>query len=253
MGGQVGAGGAVEAPPKPIPSIGATLCTRTNILLVFFMGTYTLTSSFYVESQIDQFSLMFGDEAATGLSTFFNYAFPIGGFLMAFPASALLERVGAGDQDHIYWGLVWLCAVVFSVLSIIPNFTCQVIAAAVFGPIRCFQWASYFQFLANEKRYSPEAIGRALGYNNVLVAVVGDGMPYLLTYLVEGYGTWGGDELNRYSYVKLALLCTLVTSGIFPAVLAAESVGESSNTAPIGAVVEIDQQGTSETTDNEDK
>lgn len=38
-------------------------------------------------------------------------------------------------------------------------------------------------------------------------------MPYLLSYLVEGTDSWGGSEFNRYSYIKLTLLCALVLSG----------------------------------------
>ena len=208
---------------KPSASIGATLCMPFNVLLIFFVGSYTLASSFYVESQIDQFQIMFGEETATQISTFFNYAFPIGGFFTAFPASKLLDKVGGGDRDHVYWGLVWLCAVVFCFLSIFPNYQCQVTAAAMFGPIRCFQWASYFQFLANEKRYAPESIGRALGYNNVLVALLGDGMPYLLSYWVNE-DSWGQTLFVRYTYVKFGLLLMVILAGIFPLYLTIDAV-----------------------------
>ena len=54
----------------------------------------------------------------------------------------------------------------FALLSLMPSYGAQLAAALIFGPIRCLQWACYFQLLADERRYPPHLTGRALGYNN---------------------------------------------------------------------------------------
>ena len=93
--------------------------------------------------------------------------------------------------------------------DLLPLYASQLVAALIFGPIRCLQWACYFQFLADERHYPPHITGRALGYNNSLVALVGDLLPSLLTMLTATEG-WGGDVNGRYLRIKAATLALLV-------------------------------------------
>ena len=58
------------------------------------------------------------------------------------------------------------------------------------------------QLLADERRYPPHLTGRALGYNNSLIALLGDLLPYLLTFLAASDG-WGGDLNGRYLRIKV--------------------------------------------------
>lgn len=55
---------------------------------------------------------------------------------------------------------------------------------------------------------APTHAGRALGYNNSLVALVGDLVPYVLTALTATDG-WGGDLDGRYLRIKAGGLCCL--------------------------------------------
>ena len=58
------------------------------------------------------------------------------------------------------------------------------------------------QLLADERRYPPHLTGRALGYNNSLIALFGDLLPYLLTFLAAS-DSWGGDLNGRYLRIKV--------------------------------------------------
>ena len=58
--------------------------------------------------------------------------------------------------------------------------------------------------------YTPSAYQRQSGMNNLALAILGDGSPYLLTLLVES--EWGGSAEARYTVVKLTLQVS-----IFPA------------------------------------
>jgi len=115
--------------------------------------------------------------------------------MMALPSSLIMKSYG--DKPYIYWSIVSCFAAGFAFLSMIPTEGTQLAAALLFGPTRCLQWACYFQFLADEKRYPPHLTGRAIGYNNVAIGLVGDVLPSLLTYLVATHG-WGGTKEGRY-------------------------------------------------------
>ena len=107
-----------------------------------------------------------------------------------------------GDAPHVYWSLAALLSAAFALLSLVPAPAAQLAAALFFGPARCLQWACYFQFLADARRYPPELTGRALGYNNVAIAVAGAAGPYILTHLVASLTATEGD---RYHDVKVML------------------------------------------------
>jgi len=113
-------------------------------------------------------------------------------------------------------------AAAFGVLSLLPYEGSALAAALLFGPVRCLQWACYFQFLADERRYPPDLTGRALGYNNVVIGLVADAMPALLTFLVK-LESWGGGEEGRYTTIKMVCLVFLGFSAAFPALLFREA------------------------------
>jgi len=211
----------------------SAVCNRTNWLLVLFMAVYHLVSNFYLETQIDQFERLFGGTTAVQFSTAFNFAFPVGGFCASLPVSWLLQRTEE-DAEHIYFGISFALSNLFSVLTLFETKSCQIAAALLFGPVRCLTWASYFQFLATERRYLPELSARAMGYNNVIIAVAGALGPYMLAHLVS-MGA-GGEEAGRslaevvitadddagsarYLLVKGCLQGFNLLSGIFPWVL----------------------------------
>mmetsp|Transcript_27605 Transcript_27605/g.66891 ORF Transcript_27605/g.66891 Transcript_27605/m.66891 type:complete len:543 (+) Transcript_27605:3-1631(+) len=196
--------------------IASTMLARSNLLMVYFMAVYGLISNFYIETQLDEFGLRFGEPTAEWLSTTFNLAFPVGGFMMALPSSLIMKSYG--DKPYIYWSIVSCFAAGFAFLSMIPTEGTQLAAALLFGPTRCLQWACYFQFLADEKRYPPHLTGRAIGYNNVAIGLVGDVLPSLLTYLVATHG-WGGTKEGRYTSLKLITFVLLMLSSSFPALL----------------------------------
>ena len=69
--------------------------------------------------------------------------YPLPGLLAALPSSLLLRR--AGTRPHAYWGVTAALASSFALLSLLPSYGAQLCAALIFGPIRCLQWACYFQ------------------------------------------------------------------------------------------------------------
>ena len=68
---------------------------------------------------------------------------PLPGLLAALPSSLLLRR--AGTRPPVYWGVTAALASSFALLSLLPSYGAQLCAALIFGPIRCLQWACYFQ------------------------------------------------------------------------------------------------------------
>ena len=70
-------------------------------------------------------------------------AYPLPGLLAALPSSLLLRR--AGTRPPVYWGVTAALASSFALLSLLPSYGAQLCAALIFGPIRCLQWACYFQ------------------------------------------------------------------------------------------------------------
>ena len=85
---------------------------------------------------------------------------------------------------------------------LLSSHTLQLLAALLFGPARCLCWAAYFHFLATESRYAADLTARAMGYNNVAIAVAGAAGPYVLTHLVASLTATEGD---RYHDVKVML------------------------------------------------
>ena len=231
-GGEGEGGSGAGGPPR---TLRATLLCVGNAQLVCFMASYNLISSYYLETQIDYFETHFGAATAASLSALFNLAFPIGGLLAAAPASFLLQR--HGTRPVVYWGVTASLATLFTTLSLLPSYLPQLLGALLFGPTRCLQWACYFQFLADERRYPPHLTGRALGYNNSLVALVGDLVPYVLTSLTATDG-WGGDLDGRYLRIKAGGLACLALVVGWAAAHAARGGHAAGATRPVAPAAE---------------
>jgi len=212
--------GTMEAAPVDAPQapegLLPTLLAPHNLLVLSFMAVYGLISNFYIVSQTNEFTERYGHEDGLFLSSTFDIAFPVGGFCTAFPATLFMRRFG--EKEHIYWSVLLGLTLLFTFLYSVPTYTTQMLAALIFGPIRCLQWACYFQYLACERRYAPSLVGRALGYNNVAFGFVADALPSLLTSLVEADG-WGGDAKGRYSAIKSVLLVLLTCTSAFQVLL----------------------------------
>ena len=116
--------------------------------------------------------------------------------------------------------VVLALALLFSTATLLPYAWAQYAGALLFGPTRTVQWACYFHFLSLPKRYSPHYVGRLLGYGNLVLALLGDGPPYLLNAYVAdgGYAT----PTDRYFIVHFGLQLLLLACLVLPAYLASE-------------------------------
>jgi hypothetical protein len=85
----------------------------------------------------------------------------------------------------------------------------QYIALAFFGLARGMQWGCYFYFI-NSGRYPAGTTSRMLGFGNLIIALFGDGLQYVLALAV--------DRVFNGSYVEinLALTFVLATTLYFP-------------------------------------
>jgi hypothetical protein len=78
------------------------------------------------------------------------------------------------------------------------------------------QWACYFHALAVAPRYPQHLSGRILGYNNIVIALLSDTLPYFLTKLVAGGdGTTKVEEAWVYAWVRMVLFLPVIFSGAF--------------------------------------
>lgn len=152
----------------------------------------------------------------------FNIAFPVGGFFFSIISSVVLQYFG--EREDLYMLMVLTAANIFGLMSLLPYEATQLIAAIIFGPVRTLQWSCYFHFYAIPSRYPVEVYGRLLGYSNLVIALVGDGLPYLLNaYVSNGANQTitGVDDVlvlrqespaGRYEAVHLSLqILTLIS------------------------------------------
>lgn len=149
------------------------------------MATYNLKSAFYIETASDEIRDRFSGPFGRRFDFFFDVAFPAGGLATSFAAALLLQKVAA---PHAYYAVVASLANAFGVLQLLPGARAAYAGAALFGPARTVQWAAYFHFV--ESRFPPHCVGRLLGYGNLAIALVGDGLPYALAaYVRDAPGT----------------------------------------------------------------
>ena len=200
-----------KASTPRVGSFMSHLVRRDTMLLLLFMASYNLKSSFFITTFADQASQMTAEPVATGLATTFNLAFPIGGFLTSIGGALLLERLG--EREDIYMGIVSLLAISLGMYNLLPFPTTQFAAALLFGPTRTLQWACYFHFLSLPKRYPPQYVGRLLGYGNLVIALAGDVPIGMLNAFVTNTETFG-SATSRYLFVHFLLQLAVMGSGI---------------------------------------
>jgi len=183
----------------------AAVGTWHNLLLVLTMGFLNLACSHYITAHQAYLSLTYGTGVAAEVSDLFDVLFPILGFCAALGVSPLLTA----EAQWLPFAVLCAIANTWIVLTIIPTITTQYIAVVIFGPMRTLQWASFYRIVgANVELYDPSSVGRTLGYNGLLIAIIGDALaPVLMSFAQASSGP--ADEENRYMIVKIVLLCIL--------------------------------------------
>lgn len=198
-----------EEQHKSVASIGAYLQRKDTLLLVLFMSLYNLNSAFYIESISDQIRASFAEPTARRLDLTFDLAFPIGGLLTSVAAARLLSRQ---DLSHAaLFSLVFFLAALFCTLQLAPVVAAQYMAALVFGPARTLQWSLYFHLLV--VRYPDAVSGRLIGYCNLAIAIVGDGIPYALAAFVS-MDNMPLSKAFKYMLVHAVLTVAIICSGL---------------------------------------
>lgn len=199
-----------EEQHKSVASILACLRRKDTLLLVLFMSLYNLNSAFYIESISDQIRASFAEPTAKRLDLTFDLAFPIGGLLTSVAAAKLLSRQ---DLSHAaLFSLVYALAALFCTLQLAPLVSAQYMAALIFGPARTLQWSLYFHLLV--VRYPESVSGRLIGYCNLAIALVGDGIPYALAAFVS-MDNLPLTKAVKYTLVHVVLTVAILISGFF--------------------------------------
>jgi MFS family permease len=200
--------------PKSKASLLGMMLRADTALLLVFMAVYNLKSSFYIVSLQSQLATFLPPTRVQAISTAFNFAFPLGGMLSSIPTMLLLQHWRHCENRYMSLALLLACA--FSLSTMLPEEWSQYFGVIVFGPTRTLQWAAYFCFLEQPDRYPPRVLGRMIGYGNLIIALIGDGPPFLLTSYVQ-YAAWPPSRFGRYQTVHIALTAILVCTAIsFP-------------------------------------
>lgn len=195
---------SVASSSSPPPPLLASLRRRDFVLLVAFMAAYNLKSAFYIESAADEARAAFPAAVGRRFDLFFDVGFPAGGLAASFLAALLLQRHASAPA--IYYGVVAALANAFGALQLVPDPRAAYAAAALFGPARTIQWAAYFHYLESE--FDPRCVGRLIGYGNLAIAVVGDGLPYVCAAYVRDTTS---SKVSAYARIHGAL-CVAVAA-----------------------------------------
>jgi len=156
---------------------------------------------------------MVGTTASASISRWFDAAFPLVGFFSSVFVACLLmsKKVWLPFLVLASFSTLWIS------LTLVPDEETQYVAAMLFGPMRTLMWASYYRILGtNPELYDPTSVGRTIGYNGVVVALIGDGLaPVLMHQCVTG-----SDQAARYTRVRVMLLIAIIiTTFSLPAFL----------------------------------
>ncbi|EOD05274.1 hypothetical protein EMIHUDRAFT_198901 [Emiliania huxleyi CCMP1516] len=183
-------------------------CRTDTVLLLLFMCTANLNQTFYIETFADQIRALGASaamlpERAEEIVELFDVIFPLLSLGTTPLAIFLVNRYNA--REHVYLGVVVGLSCLFGLAQLIPFHGPQLAAAILFGPARTLQWACYFHYLASPSRYPPSAMGRMVGYANLLIACFGDMPPYLLNTYIQ-HGTLPADKSSRYVAAHAALM-----------------------------------------------
>ena len=187
----------------------ASLLTPQNLLLVASMGVFNLFSTFYLTSHQDDFELIFSADTAAELNQKLDLSFPLVGFFASFVFMFLFAAVPA-EAPFI---MVFCLNTSWAILYMIPDIVTQHIAAFLFGLVRVLNWASFYHYISsNSFLYKAHLVGRCLGYNGALIAVIGDASaPILAKYLAAG--SWLSTS-TRFLAGKVLLLAIQLPIGI---------------------------------------
>ena len=203
---------ADDAPKAPPPRLRDVFARRDWAWLLAFMALYNLKSSVYIETVSLEVRALgaFSEAQARRFDVFFDVAFPAGGLATSVVAAACLQRWST--RPKAYFAVVVALAVAFVAVQLAPARPAQYAAAALFGPARTFQWAAYFHFVESQPdRFPPALVGRLLGYGNLVVAIVGDGLPYACAAYAGG-APWPPAAAGRYVALHGALAAAVVAA-----------------------------------------
>lgn len=180
----------------------ASLLTGHNVLLVFSMGIFNLFSTIYLTTHQDNFDLMFGATTSSILSNQLNFAFPIIGFVGSFLAVPFFASVSSETPFVV----ILILNTAFVACEMVDNLKAQYVAAFMFGLVRMFNWATFYHYISsNPMLYKPHLVGRCLGYNGMMIAIIGDALsPLLMSYTANG--TNPPSKAARYQILKIFLL-----------------------------------------------
>jgi len=195
---------AAMPPAHPPPRLLLVLLQPHNLGVMAFQSLYQLQSNFYLQTVQDSYESLLGVESAPAFVAAFHVAFPVSGFIATFPVTAILERTDS--RPHVYWGAIAASILLLHLLWLLPSASAQLAASLLFGPVRCFCWAAYFHFLASDAFYPQGYLARTLGYNNLVIGVIGSVGPYLLSQRVAAASSALEGETDAYLSLRLHLL-----------------------------------------------
>jgi len=171
-------------------------------------------------------------EQAEQIVELFDVLFPLLSVGTTPLAIGLVNRYAG--REHAYLGAVVCLSCAFGLTQLAPSFGPQLVAAVLFGPARTLQWACYFHFLASPSRYPPAAMGRVVGYANLVIALFGDLPPSLLDAYIQ-HGAFPSDVPSRYvaAHAVLMTAVALLSAALPLQLLAARRAAEGRLLAPL--------------------
>jgi len=185
------------------------VCTKHNLLLITLMSILNLSCSHYIVSHASYMRLQYGAEVSASISDAFDIAFPVLGFCASIAVSPLLTA-----QTWLPFAVLAFAANLWLILTIVPLASFQWASVIVFGPMRTLQWASFYRIIgATPELYDAGSVGRALGYNGLVIAIFGDALSPPLLSLAQS-GTTDSEESQRFMLIKFGLLAVLMPVSI---------------------------------------
>lgn len=204
--------------PRCCGGLLSVLFNRGNVAVVFLMVSLNLVNAFYLQTQADQVGLLFSPGTARLLETLLEFGFPLLGFVTAlWAAPNVFERYS--DRELMCWAFPSVLGILFCAVQMLNNVPGQMVATLLFGPMRTLQWACYFNCLAVAPRYPQAVAGRVLGYNNVVIALVSDTIPFALTSYISHDDAEDAVEIMRYGHIRVLLILPVIASAAILAVV----------------------------------
>ena len=185
------------------------VCTPHNLLVVGVMVVLNLSMSHYITSHQAYLQIMLdrggNSTVAEAISDAFDTLFPILGFCASIGVSPLLTT-----HAWIPFAVLAVVSNLWLLMTIIQAAWAQWVSIIIFGPMRTLQWAAFYRIVgATPELYDPGSVGRALGYNGLIIAILGDAMNPILMSLAQNNAT-SDQQLANFTYIKAVLLCLLL-------------------------------------------